>query len=550
MGLSAERIMTMELRHDGADATAPGPPRDVTMARRGMVASAHQFATGAGLEVLRHGGNAVDAAVAAAAVLMVVEPRNGHLGADTFMLLHLADEGRVVALNGSGAAPAAATLDFYRGLGGIPEDGLLSSTVPGTVSCWALALERYGTRSLGEVLEAAIDYAEGGVPVTARLHRLLSLDAPTYRKFPDSARVFLPGGNVPEVGALFRQPGLAESLRRIAVGGRDEFYRGGLAEEMVRSAREQGGLFTLEDFASHRTDEREPLAVEYRGHTVFEQPPVSQGIIVLLALNILGEFDLQGMGHGSSTSIHLMLEALKLAFADRSRYLGDPRQVEIPLAMLLSTDHARAQAQRIDLRRARPQPIPRMVQPDTTSLVTADEAGNLVSYIHSLFSGAGVVLGDTGVLMNSRLLNFDLDEGLPNRLAPGKRPIHTLNAYVVHKDGEAVLVGGTPGAHWQVQTNLQILTNVLAFGFDPQRAIEAPRFTMGDQLNSGNPKVKIESRADERVIEDLRGLGHDVEVIGPWDSGGAVQLIARDPASGMYRGATEVRRPGNTVMGL
>ncbi len=549
MHLTAEQIMTKELQH-GAATTAAGPPRDVTMARRGLVAAAHQFASDAGVEVLRHGGNAVDAAVAAAGVLMVVEPRNGHLGGDTFMLLHLANERRVVALNGSGAAPAAATPEFYRSRGGIPQDGLLASTVPGTVSCWALALERYGTRSLGEVLEAAIGYAEWGVPVTERLHRLLSLDAPTYRKFPDSARVFLPDGHVPAVGGLFRQPGLADSFRRIATGGRDEFYRGGLTDEMVRSATEHGGLFAREDFASHRTDEPAPLALDYRGYTVYEQPPVSQGIIVLLALNILNEFDLRSLGQGTAPSIHLLLESLKLAFEDRLRYLGDPDFVDIPLAMLLSADHAREQAQRIDPRHARPQMLPNAVQPDTTFLCTADEAGNMVSYIHSLFSGAGVVLGETGVLMNSRLLGFNLEEDHPNCLAPGKRPVHTLNAYVVHKDGEAVLVGGTPGAHWQVQTNLQILTNVLDFGLDLQSAIEAPRFTVGDQLDTGSLTVKIESRVGERVIGELRELGHEIEVIGPWESGGAVQLIARDPGSGMYRGATEVRRPGNAVLGL
>lgn len=550
MGLSAEQIMTLELQHGGTVAGAPGPPRDVTMARRGMVASAHHLASDVGLEMLRHGGNAIDAAVAAAALLTVVEPRNGHLGGDTFMLIHLAGAGRVVALNGSGAAPAAATIDLYRRLGGIPDDGLLSSTVPGTVSCWALALDRYGTRSMAEVLAAAIAYADQGVSVTARLHRLLSLDAPTYRRFPDSARVFLPDGDVPAEGTLFRQPALAESLRRIAAGGRDAFYRGRLTEEMVASAGQQGGLFTVDDFASHQTEELEPLTVTYRGYTVSEQPPVSQGIIVLLALNILREFDLRGMGHGSSAAIHLMLEAIKLAFEDRLRYLGDPRHVEVPLTMLLSTDHARAQARRIDRGRARPLSVPDAQHPDTTSLVAADETGNMVSYIHSLFSGAGVVLGDTGVLMNSRLLNFTLEEGHPNCLAPGKRPIHTLNAYVVQQDGEAVLVGGTPGAHWQAQTNLQILSNVLDFGLDPQRAIEAPRFTVGDQLDVGNPMVKIESRVGERVVTELRDLGHAIEVIGPWDAGGAVQLIARDPVSGMYRGATEVRRPGNTVGGL
>ena len=550
MTLTAEQVMTRELQHHGDAPTAGGPPRVVTMARRGMVASAHQFASDAGVEVMRHGGNAVDAAVAAAAVLMVVEPRNGHLGGDSFMLIHEPGTGRVVALNGSGAAPAAATPEFYRGIGGIPPDGLLSSTVPGTVSCWALALERYGTRSLGDVLEAAIGYADGGVPVTERLHRLLALDAPTYRKVPDSARVFLPDGDVPAVGALFRQPGLAESLRRIAVGGRDEFYRGRLAGEMVHAAERYGGLFTLEDFTSHESDELAPLALDYRGYTVYEQPPVSQGIIVLLALNILAQFDLRDMGRGSATSIHLLIESLKLAFEDRLRHLGDPKHVDLPLAMLLSTEHVREQARRIDPRHARPQVMPRVVQPDTTYLCAADEDGTMVSYIHSLFSGAGVVLGETGALMNSRLLGFNLEEGHPNCLAPGKRPVHTLNNYVVHKDGEAVLVGGTPGAHWQVQTNLQILTNVLDFGLDPQGAIEAPRFTFGDQLDTGSLKVKVESRLGDRVIEELRGLGHEIEVIGPWESGGAVQLIARDPGSGMYRGATEVRRPGNSVLGI
>ena len=550
MTLTTEQVMTKELQHDGAASAATGPPRDVTMARRGMVAAAHQFASDAGVEILRHGGNAVDAAVAAAGVLMAVEPRNGHLGGDTFMLIHLADERRVVALNGSGAAPAAATPEFYRGLGGIPQDGLLTSTVPGTVSCWALALERYGTRSLGEVLEAAIGYADGGVPVTERLHRLLRLDAPTYRTFPDSASVFLPDGDVPAIGDLFRQPGLAESLRRIAAGGRDAFYRGALTDEMVRSSERHGGLFAREDFAAHRTDELAPLAVDYRGYTVYEQPPVSQGIVVLLALNILDAFDLSGLGQGSAAAIHLLLESLKLAFEDRLRYLGDPDHVDMPLAMLLSADHARAQARRIDRRQARPATLPRVVQPDTTYLCAADEAGTMVSCIHSLFSGAGVVLGETGVLMNSRLLGFNLEDGHPNCLAPGKRPVHTLNAYVVHQDGEAVLVGGTPGAHWQVQTNLQILTNVLDFGMDLQNAIEAPRFTMGDQLKTGNPTVRIESRVGERVVGELRALGHEIEVIGPWESGGAAQLIGRDPASGMYRGATEVRRPGNSVVGL
>jgi gamma-glutamyltranspeptidase/glutathione hydrolase len=218
--------------------------------------------------------------------------------------------------------------------------------------------------------------------------------------------------------------------------------------------------------------------------------------------------------------------------------------------MLLSAEHAAEQAGKIDPRRARPFNLPPQRQPDTTYLCAADEAGTMVSYIHSLFSGAGVVLGETGVLMNSRLLGFTLREGHPNRLAPGKRPVHTLNPWLVHRDGQPVLVGGTPGAHWQVQTNLQILTNLIDFGLDVQRAIEAPRFTFGDQLDTGDPTITLESRVDPAVVEELRAMGHRIAVGGPWNAGGAVQLIARDPVSGLYSGATEVRHPTCTVVGF
>lgn len=534
-----------------ADASiATGPPRDLVMAQRGIVASANAYASEAALDVIRRGGNAVDAAVAAAAVLCVVEPRNGHLGGDTFMQVALANEKRVVAINGSGAAPAAATVERYRALGGIPEFGLLASTVPGTVSAWALALERYGSKAFVELLAPAIWYAEHGVPITKRLRRIIENESPFYKQNPDAARIFLPGGDLPAVGTLLRQPGLATSLRRIAVSGRAIFYDGDLAAEMVAASDRYGGLFTREDFAGHRSEELEPLTIDYRDYTVHEQPPVTQGLVVLLALNILEQFDIGGMTPGSAAVVHLQLEALKLAFADRMRYLGDPWFVGVPLEMLLSKYHAREQAARIDRHHASSQPLPANIQPDTTSMVVADGDGNMVSYIHSLFSGARVILGDTGVLMNSRLLGFNLDAGDPNCLAPGKRPVHTLNTYVVSKDGQPWLVGGTPGAHWQVQTNVQLLTNLLDFGMDLQSAIEAPRFTVGDQLDVGDPTVKIEARIGDQTVTELRAMGHPVEVIGAWDSGGAVQLIARDAESGLLRGATEARRPGNTVIGF
>lgn len=248
--------------------------------------------------------------------------------------------------------------------------------------------------------------------------------------------------------------------------------------------------------------------------------------------------------------MHLQIEALKLAFEDQAKYLGDPKFVDIPLEYLLSEEHACDQAARIDLNRAQDRQAPDASHPDTTYMCVADEAGSMVSYIHSLFAGAGVVMGQTGALMNSRLQGFNLEEGHPNCLAPGKRPIHTLNCYLVHKDGKPVLVGGTPGAHWQVQTNLQILVNVLEFGMDVQRAVEAPRFTIGDQLSLGNPKGRIESRVGQEVTNALVERGHQLDVVGPWEVAGAVQLIMRDPQSGVYQGATEVRRAGCTVLGF
>jgi gamma-glutamyltranspeptidase/glutathione hydrolase len=543
-----EQVMTRELGSEVEGRS--GPPRDLTMARRGMAASVNQLVTQTAMDTLRRGGNAVDAAIAGAAMLMLVEPRNGHLGGDTFMVIHDATRNRVVALNGSGAAPARATRECYRKIGGIPEHGLLTSTVPGTLACWGHASERYGTLPLAEVLAPAIAYAAEGIPVTARLHHMLTLDAPTSRKYPDSAAVFLPGGEVPAVGDTWRQPGLAATLTRVAEHGVEDFYRGALARELVAYSDAHGGLFDLEDFARHETEALAPFSIDYRGYTVFEQPLVSQGMLVLIALNILRQLDLRSSGPGTAETLHLEIEALKLAFEDQQRWLGDPRFVDVPVEWLLSEEHAREQAARIDMDRATDRLSPAAAHPDTTYMCTADGAGTMVSYIHSLFAGSGVVMGKTGALMNSRLQGFTLEDGHPNCLAPGKRPLHTLNAYLVHKDGEPVLVGGTPGAHWQVQTNLQMLVNILDFGMDVQQAIEAPRYTMGNQLTPGDLTVRIESRAGRQALDGLRARGHRIDVAGPWDAAGAVQLIARDPASGLYRGATEPRRAGSSVLGL
>ncbi|RIK44875.1 MAG: gamma-glutamyltransferase [Chloroflexi bacterium] len=519
------------------------PRREPTYAQRGLVASAHQFASAAGLDVLSRGGNAVDAAIAAAAVMMAARPWLGHLGGDAFMLLHHAPSGATIALNGSGAAPAAATLERYQALGEIPESGLLAASVPGVVHLWGVALERFGSRPLGELLQPAIEYAEIGVQIASQFQRALASTDLAVAGFVAS------GGNALEISDILRQPGLANTLRRIGEYGPDEFYAGELTDLMVHYAQTHNGLFTHDDFAAHQTEVVAPLSITYRGYTVYEQPAPSQGIIVLLALKILEQFDLAALGHASAATTHLLVEALKLGFEDVVHHLGDPRFVDPPYAHLLSDEHARAQAARIDLHAARPTVFPAEVHKDTTYLCTADADGTMVSYIQSLFAGCGVVLGDTGVWMNNRMRGFNLQPGHPNCLSPGKRPMHTLNEYLVRRDGETVLVGGTPGGHWQVQTNLQALTAILDFGLDVQQAIEAPQFAMGVQLQPGDPTLNIDPRFGAATLAALRDLGHPLNVTEPWGVGGNVHLIARDPATGRYTGASEVRWGGGSALG-
>jgi gamma-glutamyltranspeptidase/glutathione hydrolase len=523
------------------------PPREPVYGTRGVAASAHPLVSLTAIDAVRGGGNAVDAAIASGALLMVVEPRNGHPGADAFLIVD-DGEGAPVAINGSGAAPAAATLDRYRALGGIPPDGLLATTVPGVIAAWKEAHARFGTRPLRELLAPAIAAARDGIAVTPRFHMLLSNDAPVYERYPTSARVFLPEGRVPEIGTTFRQPLLANTFERLAEAGLDDFYSGDLAARVVDFSSRSGGLFTRDDFADHRTDVRAPLSIRYRGFEVLEQPPVSQGIVVLLALRILERFDLARYPHESAERIHLLVEALALAYRERLKKLGDPRFVTFDEAEFLSDALADRLAEQIDLEQTLGIAAPAQVLPDTTFAAFA--AGKMtVTYIHSLYSGSGVVAGETGILMNSRLLGFTLDSTSPNVLAPRKRPVHTLNTWMIRRDGKTVFAGGTPGAQWQVQTNLQILTNVMDYGLDLIDAQNAPRFTIGNQLADPDRTIKLESRG-AGASEGLRRRGHPVDIAGPWDAGGAVQIVARDRQNGMLRAATEVRRPGCTALAL
>lgn len=536
--------------------------RGVVMAAGGMVASAQPLASLAGVEVLRAGGNAVDAAIATAAVLNVTLPAKCGLGGDVFALVYCAERDELFGINGSGVAPYAATPDYFleQGMQKLPLEGMLSVAVPGAVDAYATLLERFGTMDLERLLGPAIYYAERGFPVTARTSKDIENGVEKLARYPTTARALLPGGRAPSSGEILRQPDLAKSLRLVATEGRDAFYRGEIARAIVRFSEQNGGLFTEKEFAEHRSHSYTPISTDYRGYTICETAPPSQGHIVLQELNILEGFPLAEMGHNSADTIHAMIEAKKLAFADRLAYSGDPNFVRTPLVGMLSREYAAIQRRRIDPNRASQSPptagnpLPYDLEGNTTYFAVADGRGNAVSFIHSLSAsfGSGVVAGDTGITLNNRAgRGFTLEEGHPNRLAPGKRTMHTLNAYLVMKEGRPWLVGGTPGGDRQPQHNMQVIANMIDFGMNVQQAAEAPRwfsFPGTDPEHADRPfEVRIEDRVPESVRAELESRGHRLRVVGPWSGGGVVQLIAIDQETAVLQGASDPRGDGAAI---
>lgn len=512
--------------------------RGIVTCRNGVVASSHPLASAAGLRVLMEGGNFMDAAIATSAVLPVVEPAASHLGGDGFMLVYTAKDGKVTALNGSGAAPREATAERFPE--GIPLRGLRAASVPGLVDLWCEALGRFGTKPLAELLRFAIRYAEEGFPVNQRLAETLRAGLEQVRD-EYSRQVLAPQGRPPRWGEIWQQPDLAWSLQQLARSGRDAFYRGPIAERILAAMEAQGGLMRAKDLEEHHTEVTEPLVGEYRGHIVYEQPPPSQGFLLLEELHILEGFDLAALGFGSPEAIHLMVEAKKLAFADKECYNTDPRFAAIPMRGLLSKEYAAQRRREIDPHRAR---LPEAGNPfpfqSTTYFCVADREGNAVSFIQSVFHsfGCGVFIPGTGILFNNRMNGFSLNPYHVNFLQPGKRTNHTLNTYMVFREGRPLYVGGTPGGDVQVQTNLQILTNLLDFGMNVQEAIEAPRWQSGPGL-----EVVLEARFPRRTLEGLRQRGHQVSLVAPYGGSGHVQLI-QFHASGAYLAGSDPRCDG------
>jgi gamma-glutamyltranspeptidase/glutathione hydrolase len=515
------------------------PRRSAAVAGEAMVASSHPLAALTALEVLRAGGNAVDAAIAASGVLAIAEPHMTGIGGDCFVL-YAPKSGRVLALNGAGVAPMAAAVDWYvaHGMAEIPPENPHAVTVPGAVDAWFTLLEAHGTKPMAELLAPAIALAEGGVVLTPRVAHDFATNAAKLGKDAELRRVFLPGGRMPEMGERLRYPALAETLRRIAREGRRGFYEGPVAADMVKRLSALGGLHRLEDFAQQRSEWVEPISAPYRDHHVFECPPPGQGLAALMILRTLEGFDLSSRC-GDADRIHLLAEATKAAYRARDALLADPRQAAVPVERLLSDARAESVRRRIDRRRASDPAIwDEAEHKDTVYLSIVDRDRNAISFINSLFHdfGSGILAPESGVLLHSRGSMFRTLPGHPNAIAPGKRPLHTIIPGMLVKDGRAAMPFGVMGGNYQAAGQATLVSRVLDEGLDPQAAIEAPRsFAFAGVL-------QLEATIPEAVAADLAARGHVIER--PARPLGGAQAIYIDHRRGVLIGGSDPRKDG------
>jgi len=536
----------------------------------GAIASAHPLISATGLRVLADGGNAVDAAIAAALVGTTVLPAMCSIGGDLFALVHRPSApgarglGDLAAFHGSGVGPSGVTLAWMQEHGEdapaghrvLPRQGVTSPAVPGFIDGVFAMLNRFGTRSFGELAGPAIGYARDGFPLSVTGAAFIAAREEFLAKTPTTAAVFLRGNRVPKVGDLLIQSDLARTLGEIATGGPEVFYRGAIAKRMADYLGKNGGLLSAEDFAGHATDLSAPISTTYRNHTIYQTTLPTQGLVALEALNILEGWHIGGDGLTDATGIHLGAEAIKASFADRNAYAGDPRTGDIPLATLLSKEWAAQRRASIDPARAAEDINPGTLKDShTTSLSVVDASGMLVSLIFSIsdWFGSGVIAGDTGVLLNNRSGDcFSLDPASPNCFAPGKRPMHTLNCYLIAEpDGTPTVAGQTPGGDNQPQWNIQTITGLIDRGLDVQNAADQPRWMVSPgtyPAELGVPHtLKVESRVGEDAINDLRARGHRVEVLGQWGARGAVQVVARDPETGVIAAGSDGRSEGLAI---
>jgi gamma-glutamyltranspeptidase/glutathione hydrolase len=523
--------------------------RPLIIGRRGAVAANHPLAAQAGLVALRAGGNAVDAAIATALALAVVEPMMSGLGGDGFYQVFDAKSGRAIVFNGTGPAPAAATPERYAA--GIPRTGPLSVSVPGLLAGLGMMHRDYGKLPWAELCAEAIRLARDGFGAPPHYRHFAAENLAVLRPDPRSAAVFLADGQAPLAGHPIIQPELGRTLEEIAAEGADCLYRGSLARRLAQGCAAAGALVGEADLAEFHAEIQPPIAIDYRGLTVLEAPPNSTGFVLLQELKIAERFDLKAMGLGSADLVHVLVEAKKLAFADRERWGADPRTLEPPFHELLSDDYVARLAARIDMNRAAPAHAIPDAAGDTTYFCTADGEGNAVSGIQSINSawGSGVTAGDTGILLNNRMAYWHLDPAHPNHLRPGRRVRHTMNPPLVLKDGRLWSVFGTPGADNQVQINLQIMTAMADFGVDPQQAAELPRWTShasGQYANyphTGPDELIVERRFPEETRRELARRGHPVNMVGDLDGPCSVEIIRRLPDRTLLAGS-DPRRDG------
>ena len=560
--LTLVATMLLSLPAAPADRHVPGANRagrSVVMAPHGMVATSHPLAAQIGLDVLKQGGSAVDAAIAVNAALGLVEPMSCGIGGDLFALVWDAKTQKLHGLDASGRAPARATRAFYveRGYKQIPETGPLSWSVPGCVDGWEELRKRFGRLSFEQILGPTIRYAEEGFPVSEVIGTYWVGAEEMLKQHPDTARTYLLDRRAPRPGQVFKNPNLARSYREIAQHGRDAFYKGRLAEAMVKFSEKNGGLFGLPDFAGHTSTWVEPVRTTYRGHDVWQIPPPGQGISVLQMLNVLEGYDLKKMGPESPDWWHLFVEAKKLAFADRAKYYADPAFAKVPVAELVSRPYADGRRKLIDMQKALANVAAgdtKLGKSDTVYLCVVDKDRNCASLIQSIYYGfgSGIVADDLGFALQNRGNLFALDEHHANRLEPGKRPFHTIIPSLVTKDGKPWFVFGVMGGDMQPQGHVQVLVNLLDFGMNVQAAGEAPRMQhLGSATPTGlpgDPKgglVEAEVGIPLPVLQELVRRGH--QVVRTVRNSGGYQGILIDPQTNILHGGSEYRKDGCAV---
>ncbi|MCP5071053.1 MAG: gamma-glutamyltransferase [bacterium] len=533
----------------------PDATRSEVFAQHGMAATSHPLATQAALDVLKAGGTAVDAAIAANALLGVVEPTGSGIGGDLFALVWDAQAGKLIGLNGSGRSPQGLTLERLRqdGATKIPDFGPLPVSVPGCVDGWFALHGRFGKLPIKDVLAPAIRYASGGFPLTEVIAYHWGRGARVFRKYAGFEQTFLPGGKAPTKGEIFRNPGLAKTLTRIGEKGRDAFYKGELADEIDAFCQRVGCPLRKSDLKAHKSEWVTPISAPWKGYEVWELPPNGQGLAALQMLRILEPFDLEAMGHNSAAYLHHLIEAKKLAFADRARFYADPAFGAVPVAELLSDAYAQRQRARLDPKKAAlrvPAGDPRLAKGDTVYLCTADGEGNMVSLIQSNYRGfgSGLCPDGLGFCLQDRGALFTLEDGHPNVYAPGKRPFHTIIPAFLTKGGRPVMAFGVMGGDMQPQGHVQVLLNILEFGMDLQEAGDAARFhhggsdsPIGDVMEDGG-LVSLESAIPASVRAELETLGHHLNDR-PGYYGG-YQAIWWDAQRKVFIGASESRKDG------